>query len=97
MTVEDIKQMERKLLFNPEGTDDLKGRKVIGGETTNLFNLNNVKYSWANRLYRNMMENFWIPEKVDLTMDVLDYQKLTKQERRAYDGVLSFLVFLVDC
>ena len=40
MTVEDIKQMERKLLFNPEGTDDLKGRKVIGGETTNLFNLN---------------------------------------------------------
>ena len=94
MTVEDIKQMERKLLFNPEGTDDLKGRKVIGGETTNLFNLNNVKYSWANRLYRNMMENFWIPEKVDLTMDVLDYQKLTKQERRAYDGVLSFLVFL---
>ena len=85
MTVEDLKQMQRKLLFNPEGNDELTGRKIIGGETTNIFNLNNVKYTWANRLYRNMMENFWIPEKVDLTMDVLDYQKLTKQERRAYD------------
>ena len=94
MTVEDLKQMQRKLLFNPEGNDELTGRKIIGGETTNIFNLNNVKYTWANRLYRNMMENFWIPEKVDLTMDVLDYQKLTKQERRAYDGILSFLVFL---
>jgi len=94
MTIEDFRQMQRKLMFNPEGSDDLKGRSVIGGDSTNLFNLNNVKYTWANRLYRNMMENFWIPEKVDLTMDVLDYQKLTKEERRAYDGILSFLVFL---
>jgi ribonucleoside-diphosphate reductase beta chain len=94
MTEEYIEQMQKKLLFNPEGSDELKTRKVVGGNSTNLFNLNNVKYNWANRLYRNMMENFWIPEKVDLTMDVLDYQKLTKEERKAYDGILSFLVFL---
>ena len=48
MTVEDLKQMQRKLLFNPEGNDELTGRKIIGGETTNIFNLNNVKYTWAN-------------------------------------------------
>jgi ribonucleoside-diphosphate reductase beta chain len=40
------------------------------------------------------MANFWIPEKVDLTMDILDYKKLTKEEQTAYDGILSFLVFL---
>jgi len=87
-------ELDKKLLFNPHGDDSLKNRKIIGGNATNLFNLNNVKYTWANRLYRNMMENFWIPEKVDLTMDILDYHKLTKAEKRAYDGVLSFLVFL---
>ena len=43
MTVEDLKQMQKKLLFNPRGNDDLKGRRIIGGETTNLFNLNNDK------------------------------------------------------
>lgn len=86
--------MNNKLLFNPEGIDEIQNRKLIDGNSTNLFNLNNVKYKWANRLYRTMMENFWIPEKVDLTMDQLDYQKLTVQERRAYDGILSFLVFL---
>jgi ribonucleoside-diphosphate reductase beta chain len=86
--------MNSKLLFNPEGIDEIQNRKLIDGNTTNLFNLNNVKYKWANKLYRTMMENFWIPEKVDLTMDQLDYQKLTVQERRAYDGILSFLVFL---
>jgi len=59
-----------------------------------LFNLNNTKYTWANKLYRSMMENFWIPEKVDLTSDFQDYQKLTEPERVGYDGILSFLVFL---
>lgn len=84
----------KKKLFNPDGSDDIKNRKIIGGNSTNLFNLNNTKYKWANKLYRAMMENFWIPEKVDLTLDVSDYKKLTDSERRAYDGILSFLVFL---
>lgn len=87
----DIKE---KLLFNPDGSDDLNNRRVIGGNSTNLFNLNNTKYTWANKLYRSMMENFWIPEKVDLTADYQDYQKLTDPERVGYDGILSFLVFL---
>ena len=89
-----MEQMRRKQLFNPEGTDEVSKRKLTGGNTTNLFNLNNVKYDWASKLYRAMMENFWIPEKVDLTTDIQDYKKLTEAERRAYDGVLSFLVFL---
>ncbi len=86
--------MNKKQLFNPLGNDDVTMRNLINGNSTNLFNLNNVKYDWASKLYRAMMENFWIPEKVDLTTDILDYKKLTEAERRAYDGIFSFLVFL---
>ncbi len=86
--------MKAKKLFNPDGNDSINERKVIGGNTTNIFNLNNVKYPWANKLYRIMMENFWIPEKVDLTSDVNDYKNLTEEEQKAYDGILSFLIFL---
>jgi ribonucleoside-diphosphate reductase beta chain len=84
----------QKKLFNPTGSDDISERQLVGGNSTNLFNLNNTKYTWANKMYKSMMENFWIPEKVDLTSDVQDYQKLTEPEKRAYDGILSFLVFL---
>ena len=86
--------MKKKLLFNPQGSDAVETRRVINGDTTNIFNLNNVRYKWASRLYRAMMENFWIPEKVDLTADIQDYARLTAAEKRAYDGILSFLVFL---
>lgn len=86
--------MKRKKLFNVEGNDDVLQRKMIAGNSTNLFNLNNVKYQWANKLYRLMMENFWIPEKVSLYDDKRAYDELTPAEQNAYDGILSFLVFL---
>lgn len=86
--------MEQKKLFNPQGDDSLEQRRIIGGNSTNVFNLNNVRYSWATKLYRNMMGNFWVPEKVDLSSDIEPYKHLTSEELRAFDGILSFLIFL---
>ena len=40
------------------------------------------------------MNNFWIPEEINLAQDVKDYPHLDKAERTAYDKILSFLVFL---
>lgn len=86
--------MQSKKIFNVEGDDSIQNRRIIGGNVTNLFNLNNVKYNWANKLYRVMMENFWIPEKVSLTDDKRCYSELSPHEKESYDGILSFLVFL---
>lgn len=43
-----------------------------------------------------MIGNFWVPEKVSgLNEDSIQYKsELTDHERRAYDGILSFLIFL---
>jgi ribonucleoside-diphosphate reductase beta chain len=56
--------------------------------------LNDVRYTWAVSLYQQMRENFWIPQKIDITQDITDYNNLTLDERRAYDGILSYLTFL---
>lgn len=81
-------------IFNPKGNDDIAHRQIWFGETTNLMQLNDVRYSWAVGLYKQFREQFWIPEKVDLTSDVTDYHNLTPGERRAYNGVVSYLTFL---
>ena len=39
--------VDRKRLFNPEGNDSLLERRIIKGNSTNLFNLNNVKFTWG--------------------------------------------------
>lgn len=82
------------LVFNPEGDDRVESREAWNGNSTNLMQLNNIKYLWAAKLYKQMREQFWIPEKLDLTQDITDYHNLTKEERKAFDGILSYLVFL---
>jgi ribonucleoside-diphosphate reductase beta chain len=86
--------LKRKPLFNPEGESEARLRRMIGGNTTNLNDFNNMKYGWAKDWYRQAMNNFWIPEEINLNPDVKDYPKLEKAERAAYDKILSFLVFL---
>lgn len=94
MTQAAPKRMPTNPIFNPGGNDDVSARTVWFGETTNLMQLNDVRYAWAVGLYQQMRENFWIPQKLDLTQDVTDYNNLTPAERRAFDGILSYLTFL---
>ena len=67
---------------------------MINGNTTNLNDFNNMKYKWVSDWYRQAMNNFWIPEEINLAQDLKDYKKLDESERTAYDKILSFLIFL---
>ncbi|MCL6632516.1 MAG: ribonucleotide-diphosphate reductase subunit beta [Alicyclobacillus herbarius] len=87
-------QLERTKLFNEAGERDWGKRRIIGGNTTNLIELNNVKYEWAYRMYRAMMSNFWIPEEIALADDARQYAQLGPGEQRAFNKILSFLIFL---
>ena len=89
-----MSQLKKKPLFNPLGDTDVLDRRMIGGNTTNLNDFNNMKYEWVSDWYRQAMNNFWIPEEINLGVDIKDYRKLPAAERRAYDKILSFLIFL---
>lgn len=47
-------------LFNASGSDSYEDQAIIGGNPTGIANLNNVRYSWVQPLYRKMVGNFWI-------------------------------------
>ena len=81
-------------IFNSNGDDAIESRSIWFGNTTNLMQLNDVRYAWANGLYNQMRENFWIPQKINVTQDVTDYHNLIPQERKAFKGILSYLTFL---
>lgn len=89
-----MSQLTKKPLFNEHGDIDVQRRKMIGGNTTNLNDFNNMKYNWVSSWYRQAMNNFWVPEEINLHTDIADYRKLSIEERTAYDKILSFLIFL---
>lgn len=89
--------MIKKKIFNENG--ERGTQSIIQGNTTNLREWNRIKYDWATNMYRNMLNNFWIPEEIALNEDVKQFSQLTKGERNAFDKVISFLNFLdsVQC
>jgi ribonucleoside-diphosphate reductase beta chain len=48
-------ELQANLIFNPAGNDDVGVRTIIKGNTTGLFQLNAVKYSWAKSMYQVMV------------------------------------------
>lgn len=96
MIPQDSHTLRQNPLFNPLGQDSVAVRTIIKGSTTGLFNLNAVKYPWAQSLYQVMVGNFWLPEKVSGLKDDarMFHVDLSPEEQRAYKGILSFLIFL---
>ncbi len=84
--------LKEKALFNPDASDD--NIKVIGGETTNLLDLSNIKYQWAHDIFDVIFGNNWLPHKTPMGDDKAQWKKLTDDEQQAYIDILSFLIFL---
>lgn len=57
-------ELKKKPLFNPEGDIDVRLRRMIGGNTTNLNDFNNMKYPWVSDWYRQAIL-IWNAEDLD--------------------------------
>jgi ribonucleoside-diphosphate reductase beta chain len=84
---------KKKKLFNPNAKEDIK---IYGGDITNLFTPSRVKYPVFIDLYYKAYSHNWLPDIVSsMAEDKGCYRnKLTEEEKFAYNGILSYLVFL---
>lgn len=81
-------------LFNEDGSDSFEAQALIGGNPTGIANLNNQRYSWVRPIMREMLGNFWVPEKVGLDDDKPSLAQLTEDEDWSNRHTYSSLVFL---
>ncbi len=87
-------QLVQKKIFDEHGDDSTSARNIVNGSSTGIMNLNSVKYQWAAKLYKIMVGNFWVPEKISLVDDKVTIKELTKDELSAFKNTLSFLIAL---
>ncbi|RDU67627.1 ribonucleotide-diphosphate reductase subunit beta [Helicobacter didelphidarum] len=88
------KQILRKEIYNPLSNESVNERRIFGGNPTAMFELNNIKYTWAYNLWKIMLSNTWFPEEVNMNQDKRDYIILTPQEKEGYDRALAQLIFM---
>ena len=89
-------KLKKNALFNPEGDTDLRHRRMIGGNTTNLNDFNNMRYKWVSDWYRQAMNNFWIGEyitanEVNLCLHIQAFQECVHSQSYSYmlDSICS--------
>ena len=85
-----MSQLKKKPLFNPLGDTDVLDRRMIGRNTTNLNDFNNMD-EWASDWYRRAMNNF--PGGDQPWRGHQGLPQTARAEHRAYDKILSFLIF----
>ncbi|GAA7218243.1 ribonucleotide-diphosphate reductase subunit beta [Helicobacter pylori] len=87
-------EVSRKKIYNPNSTESVNERKIFGGNPTSMFDLNKIKYQWADHLWKTMLANTWFAEEVSMNDDKRDYLKLSTEEKIGYDRALAQLIFM---
>ncbi len=87
-------EVSRKKIYNPNSTESVNERKIFGGNPTSMFDLNKIKYQWADHLWKTMLANTWFAEEVSMNDDKRDYFKLSAEEKIGYDRALAQLIFM---
>ncbi len=87
-------EVSRKKIYNPDSTESVNERKIFGGNPTSMFDLNKIKYQWADHLWKTMLANTWFAEEVSMNDDKRDYLKLSVEEKIGYDRALAQLIFM---
>jgi ribonucleoside-diphosphate reductase beta chain len=71
-----------------------KSTGIINGESSNVLNWDDVRFSWAYPMYKNMLANFWTPFEINMTADAKEYEFLSDEEKESFNKIIGLLAFL---
>lgn len=63
---------------------------ILGKSSPTDVNLHPMKYKWAYDLYNQAVRNTWFPHEIPLGEDLMDWRKMTEDERHAVEFLMAF-------
>ncbi len=86
------KPLQERKLYDASAPNASTG--IINGESSNVLNWDDTRFTWAYPLYKNMLANFWTPFEINMSNDVKQYETLSEEEREAFNKIIGLLAFL---
>lgn len=71
-----------------------KSTGIVNGESSNVLNWDDVKFSWAFPKYKKMLSNFWTPFEINMAQDAKQYPNLSDTEKEAFLKIIGLLALL---
>nr|WP_227938752.1 ribonucleotide-diphosphate reductase subunit beta [Alkalihalobacillus deserti] len=85
-------RMQKRKLYDVKAPN--ASTALINGRSSNVLNWDDVRFSWAYPLYKNMLANFWTPFEINMTHDAKQFPALTQDEQEAFKKIIGLLAFL---
>ncbi|WP_078543885.1 ribonucleotide-diphosphate reductase subunit beta [Litchfieldia alkalitelluris] len=67
---------------------------IVNGQSSNILNWDDVRYSWAYPKYKVMLSNFWTPFEINMSKDIKQFPQLTDVEQEAFLKIIGLLALL---
>ncbi|HHY21584.1 MAG TPA: ribonucleotide-diphosphate reductase subunit beta [Bacilli bacterium] len=87
-----MEQLQKRKLYDPEAANASTG--IVNGRSSNILNWDDVRFTWAYPLYKNMLANFWTPFEINMSHDAKQFPTLSADEQEAFKKIIGLLAFL---
>ncbi|MGC4376791.1 ribonucleotide-diphosphate reductase subunit beta [Fictibacillus sp. Mic-4] len=87
-----MEKLQERKLYDVAAPNASTG--IINGKSSNVLNWDDVRFSWAYPLYKNMLANFWTPFEINMSTDMKQYPQLNEEEKEAFNKIIGLLAFL---
>lgn len=67
---------------------------IVNGESSNVLNWDDVRFSWAYPKYKRMLSNFWTPFEINMSKDIQQFPELSEAEKDTFLKVIGLLALL---
>lgn len=84
--------MKKRKLYDVSAPNKSTG--IINGESSNVLNWDDVRFSWAYPKYKHMLGNFWTPFEINMSNDQRQWSELTEDERHTFKMIIGLLAML---
>ena len=85
-------EIKRRVLMDKEAPN--RSTAIVNGQSSNVLNWDDVRFSWAYPKYKKMLGNFWTPFEINMGTDVKQFNNLTDEEKNTFKKVIGLLALL---
>ncbi|WP_110114241.1 ribonucleotide-diphosphate reductase subunit beta [Bacillus sp. CGMCC 1.16541] len=84
--------LQKRLLMDEQAPN--RSTAIINGESSNILNWDDVRFSWAYPKYKRMLANFWVPFEINMSQDIKQFPQLSKDEQESFLKIVGLLALL---
>ncbi|WLD93214.1 ribonucleotide-diphosphate reductase subunit beta [Alkalihalobacillus sp. AL-G] len=87
-----FENLSERRIYAPDSPN--ASTRILNGKSSNVLNWDDVRYTWAYPLYKQMLANFWTPFEINMSSDRKQYAELSAEEQDSFNKIIGLLAFL---